>query len=261
MANILITFSGSAYDETTGFTVERAPRFGADQVLVYDDYWLRNHEFFTLNQWLWHRPDDKGRLARGFGWFSWKPLIIMDALDRMAEGDVVMFVDGDTYPIADLRVLYDQCRKDGGIMAFMATGVTQALTNAHWNKRDCMIIMGQDTEEYAQKGTAVARFMLFQKGSWRVRQFLSEWLAYCLNPIAQTFDASTLGPERDGFKQHRTEQAIYTNLVHKYGLKLYREACGFGAKCDQDWDLYPQLFEQRWTGGKHLPTGSRYRNV
>lgn len=261
MKRWLITFSGSAYDSITAKTMEAAPRFGADQVLIFDDKWLMEQEFWYLNSWLWERLDDHGHPGRGFLWFAWKPFIIMETMKRMADGDIVMYVDADTYPIADFRVLYDQCARDGGIMGFMATGRETALLNSDWNKRDCMIVMGQDEHHYRQAPAAVARFMVFQKGSWRVQQFLCEWLAYCINPTAQTFDPSRYGTEHDGYRQHRVEQAIYTNLLHKYGQKLYREACEFGKDCPQDWDLYPQLFSQEFCPDPKTLDGSRFRNV
>lgn len=262
MKRWLIIFGGSAYDSTIEKTVSAAPGFGADEIIVYDDKWLMESPFWEPNKWLWDREDNRGAKGRGFLWFSWKPYIITETMKLMADGDVVMYLDADTYPIADFRCLYGQCAKDGGIMAFMATGKETALRNGDWNKRDCMIQMGMDEPRWLDAGAAVARFMLFQKGALGVAEFLEEWQRLCLDPICQTFDESTLAPEHPGFREHRVEQAIYTNLCHRYGLKLYREACGFGQHCPQDWDLYGQLFVQKYADAPKDPTkGSRFRNA
>jgi hypothetical protein len=259
---LYITFSGAAYNETTARIVEAAPRFGADRVLVYDDSWLMAQEFYTLNKWLWTYPDtqDPARKARGFGWFCWKPFIIMHALENYCEpGDIVLYTDADTFPIHDLRMLYAECERIGGTMLFNAYGCD----NRNWCKRDCFIVMGQDDPKFTASRTAgVARFMLFQKGPWHVRQFLMEWLTYALNPMAQSFNRSVLAPEIPELHEHRTEQAIMTLLSYKYGHKLYREACGYAATQPEDQDLYPQLFTQVGchANGKSLE-GSRYRNV
>jgi hypothetical protein len=187
---------------------------------------------------------------------------IRHALDTYcADGDIVLFIDADTYPIADLTVLYNECARIGGIMAFAATAGHQPFRNREWNKRDCMIQMGMDEERYLEAPTAVARFMLFQKGAPLVDTFLAEWQYYCLDPVCQTFEPSTMAQEHPGFREHRTEQAIYTNLCHKYGLKLYREACAFGNEHQQDWELYPQLFIQQDPARPKSLQGSRYRNV
>jgi hypothetical protein len=262
MKRILITFGGSAYDRTIERTVRDGPGFGADEVLVYDNYWLAQHPFAKLNKWLFDLPN-----VRGICWYAFKPLVIMDALDRCQPGDVVMFVDGDTYPIADLRPLYDRCVTDGGQMLFAAQG----WTNRTWVKADCWKVMAADIDVPGRTGVfydtqhAVARFMLFQKGHYHVQQFINEWQTYCLNPLATTFDDSELWQdgEMPGFEQHRTEQAILSLLAHKYSFHLYREACQFGngalAEGVDSW--YPQTFVQEGCSGPHKPEGGRWRNV
>lgn len=274
MKRILITFSGSAYDPLTALTVERGRALGADDVWVYDDKWLLGTEFGQSPEFQWllkHRGVGNPHGGRGFGWFSWKPYIIRHALDRVNCGDMVLYLDADTFPIHDFSMLYDICRQDGGHMAFMATAKYDPLCNRQWCKRDAFIRMGMDEERYWHCGHAVARFILMQKGAPNIDEFLRRWQAYCLDPLCQTFEFSVLGPELGGrpntdgplgnFREHRTEQAGYTLLVEHYKWKLYREACEFGKDCPQDWDLYPQLFSQQWTGLPKNLNGSRFRNV
>ena len=147
MKRIYITFSGSAYHETTGAIVERAPRMGADQVVVYDDRWLMDQPLFRdpRFQWLYtHKGVGNPHGGRGFGWFSWKPYVIIDALSRCEPGDIVLYTDADTYPVAPFGVLYDECAKRDGMMLFSAVGCW----NTMWTKRDCLIAMGMDEPRY-----------------------------------------------------------------------------------------------------------------
>jgi len=251
----LVTFSGARYDATTRQIVERAPALGAEAVIVYDDRWLVTHPFFVVNRWLWDHPH-----KRGFGWYAWKPLVILQTLAQLPDGDLVLYVDADTVPIASLSVLFDICAHDGGVMLFASEGHRQV----EWCKRDCYIVMGQDDARYYDVQAGVARFAVFQKGSWLATQILSEWLAYAIHPLATTFDPSVLGPELPGFIEHRAEQAILSNLAHKYGLRLYREACGAGNGSGRDWDRYGQLFTQINDDVAHVssaPTGSAYANA
>ena len=235
MKKILITFGGDIYDETTKLVVENGLKYGADEVWVYDDLWLTQQDFYKQNSYFWEHPH-----KRGFGWYIWKPFIIWHALQKLEDGDIVMFTDADCYPIANFSILYDICNWDGGIMLFAAETHKQW----KWCKRDTYIVMAQDKEEYRDVQAGVARFMLFQKGVWKSTQFLMEWLTYCVNPLANTFDPSVLGTELDGFIEARAEQAIMSNLSYKYKLKLYRELCEGGAGSSRDRDLYQQLFSQ-----------------
>ncbi|HXI42051.1 MAG TPA: hypothetical protein VNH83_18865, partial [Bryobacteraceae bacterium] len=248
---------------TTAEIVRRAPQYGADVLCVYDDKWLMETEFYRLNQWLWTYPENQPapspRAPRGFGWFSWKPFIIMDALSRCAPGDIVMYTDADTYPIADFRVLYEECERVGGVMLFAAQG----RNNRFDCSRDCFVVMAQDEPRYHDMQAGVARFMLFQRNdrNWKQRQFLMEWQTYCLNKRATTFEPSQLKQELDGFSEHRTEQAIMTLLGAKYGYKFYREACAFGNGASEDKELYGQLFCQEGNTGARTLEGSAFRNM
>ena len=253
--NVLITFSGAPYEATTKAIATNGRVFGADDVIVYDDAWLLTQDFYKQNSWLWSHPH-----KRGFGWYAWKPYIIWHALSGRQDGDVVLYTVADCVPVAPIEVLYERCIADGGIMLFASENHQQF----QWCKRDCYVVMGQDNPKYYDVQAGVARFMLFQKGSWRTAQFLMEWLTYCVNPLATTFDVSMLRAELPGFVEHRAEQAILTNLAHKYGLHLYREACEAGNGITRDQDLYGQLFQQRNDDVAHVTTealGSKYFNA
>jgi hypothetical protein len=252
MKRIYITFSGQRYHNPTSLAVQNAPKFGAEQVTVYDDHWLSTAcpEFMAKANPLFTHPK-----TRGYGWFSWKPFVIMDALFRNPDA-VVLFVDGDTHPIHDLSVIYDTAERER-IMLFSAVGCWQR----RWCKRDCYILMGQDEPKYYDQQHAVARFMAFTKDHI---PFLAEWQHYVLDIRCNTFDPSVLAPEVEGFHEHRCEQAMLTNLAHKYGHRLYREACQFGESVDTDRDLFPQLFVQigdySYPQNRSLP-GSAFRNI
>jgi hypothetical protein len=276
MRKIYATFSGDKYHDTTREIVRRAPLFGVDEVWVYDDHWLRTKraEYCAQNKWLFeHRchtgpprepsfHDEPG--PRGVNWFAFKPFVVLDALERAVPGDLVLFTDADTYPIAPLQVLYDICQRDG-LMLFSAVGNW----HSRWCKRECFAVMGQDEPRWRDVQHAVARFMLFRRpermSASRPVQMLWEWFTYTLNPLATTFtQTGRLGlPEYPEFYEHRCEQAILTNLAHKYGFRLYREACAYGNSVKDDLDLYPQLFEQIG-GHSYGPVrgqGSMFRNI
>jgi hypothetical protein len=246
MKKILITFGGAQYDKTTKLITETK---GIDEVRVYDDVWLMKQDFYRLNHWLWRHPH-----KRGFGWYAWKPFIIWHALEHAQEGDVVMYLDADTYPIADLSMLYDIASKNG-IMLFKSMNHKQI----NWCKQDCYTIMSKIKNPNEDAG--VARFMLFKKGNWLATQFLMEWLAYSINPKATTFDKSE--NEHDDLIEHRCEQAIMTNLAHKYKIKLHREACQAGNSFGEDKDLYTQLFVQDNPNPQETlqALGSQYANI
>ncbi len=271
---ILITFSGSRYHLTTKKIVEDGPRLGCDKVWVYDDAWLKTQtEHCAKTKWAFDDPN-----VRGVNWFAFKSYCIQHALGRCDVGDTVLFIDADTVPIADMTPLYDMAEKSP-IILFAACNHSQK----YWSKKDCNVLMGADHEWLRNRQAGVARFMLFKKGgsityapeerdpanSKRVTvdQFLNEWLDWSCDQRASTFEPSKLYPEyTDGFIQHRTEQAILTNLSYKYNIPLHREADQWGNdfQADFPFDTYDQIFESTGVysydpSGKR--DGSSFRNV
>lgn len=277
--NIYVTFSGRSYDETTAALTQCFADVGIDDIKIYDDRWLIEHQdlhghgFRSVNNWLWETPR-----KFGFGWCAWKPYIIMDALSRARNGDVVFYVDADCLPLADLSIVFDIARRDG-LMLFDCQG----FTNSMMTRRDCLIAMGLDTPEIANAKGACARFCAFTKGSFLAQQILMEWYTYSINPMCQQWTwgpgslqyeqpgdvKSWYGPEFANLHRHSTEQSVLAALASKYKIQLYREACDFGWPVDAEYckannvigDLYPQLFEQRDARGPRTLEGSRFRNV
>jgi hypothetical protein len=244
---VYCTFSGAPYHRTTEIIVHDAPKFGADQVLVYDDKWLEGHPFRQVNKWLWETPQ-----KRLCGWCAWKPLVIMDALSRCERGDVVLYTDADCYPVSPMQVLFNMT-SGCGVTLFRCLHF-----HRRWCKRDCRIVMGQDEtlpiDDDAWQGCA--RFALFECGDWLAEQILMEWLTYSVNPLANTFSPSVLGGELPEFVEHRCEQAILTNLAYKHGVPLMPEA-------DSELGIFLQE-NDRPDNDRHVTApveGSRWRNV
>lgn len=259
MSKVYITFSGAAYNATTEKIVADAQRFGADEVRIYDDLYLLHHPFYELNRWIFEREP-----KFGFGWCSWKPLIILEEMKRLDTGDIILYTDADTYPIADLSPIFELCRRDD-ITLFEAQG---CLHN-RFTQIDCLKVMNADP--WRDMVMACGRFQLFKKGSYRVNQFLYEWLTYNLNPLCQFSNTpemahTKLGPEHSTFARHSAEQSVLGLLALRYGIKLHREACQFGwprlPNAGQPEDDYPQLFEQVYCSGDRTDiSGSKFRNV
>lgn len=270
-----MAFSGSKYHVPTQRIVEDAPKFGVTDVLIFDDVWLQHQR---PQHWkdAAHLRSSPG--VKGVDWFAFKSFTILDALNRCGPDDLLFYTDADTYPIADLAPAYNIVERDGH-MIFRCC----AQYHKWWTTAACLIHCGipvQDgipieKEKYFGPDDkpvwhGCARFMGF-KPTEENKEFLREWYRICLIKDATTFDApppEKYGPENKFLHQHRTEQAIMTNLALKKGWYFWREACQFG-ECGpddgpQDRDAFGQLFFQdgTWSWGPNptLP-GSYFRNI
>lgn len=260
--NALVTFSGRAYDSLTKRTVDASTC--VDRIFVFDDRWMMDqHEgYWHTNQWIFNATcriqDEPTIYKHGFGWCSWKAHIIMEAFQYLQDGDVVLYLDADTFPIRDYSCLFDQCRKERGVMVF-----EEQASNLRFTKADVGAVMAVPVTD---GGMACGRFSLWQKGAFLAKQMLAEWWAYSINPRCTLWDRSVLVKDQPEYYRNSTEQSVLTQLQRKYSLPLHRGPDLWGAPQPgetRDMDLYPEpLFEQQWcTGDRSDYSGSSYRNV
>lgn len=258
------------YHNTTQRTVQDGPKFGATDVWVTDDVWLRCHrpKHWMDTKHLWSRPG-----VKGVNWFAFKPFVILDMLNRCQPDDVLFYVDADTYPISDLKPAFDITRRDTR-MLFRCC----AQLHKWWCTSACFQNCGIPVDttgvpleraRYYDTWHGCARFMGLMPTDEN-KDFLQEWYKHCLNIDNTTFDfppVEKYGPENPELHQHRTEQAIMTNMALKRGWRLWREACQFGEVHDdgpQDREAFGQLFFQdgshSW-GPPPIRPGSYFRNI
>lgn len=262
MKKVLATFSGKAFDESTKLISERAIPMGADELLVFDDSWLIGSGYYQTNKWLFEAKSrilDQGpEVQHGFAWCSWKAFIVLSAWDRMEKGDVCLYLDADTVPIAPFGQLFDQCSAEGGVMLF-----EEKCRTIRYTKAECFMVMGLPVTD---TNMACGRFSMWQKGSFLARQMLAEWWAYSINPHCTLWGKSTLCQDQPEYERNSTEQSVLSNLAVKYHIPLHRGPDLWGEPQDgetKDVDLYPHsLFEQLWQrGDRRDVSGSAYRNV
>lgn len=258
MSRVYITFSGRAYDRHTAKLVEahRTGLTGADALMVFDDPWLMQTAFYDHHRWLWHWEQ-----RWGFGWNCWKAYIINRAIERYGHESTILYVDADTYPIADLTPIWNFAQRDGACL-FEAQGCL----NKRFTRRECFMTMGCDEPRYWEAKHGCGRFSAWRADSSPAMRALDEWNKFLTDQRCQGWGPSTRGivdfPE---FHRHSGDQSILTILAEKYGFPLHREACGYGwppsPGCGQPDDNYPQLFVQDGYRDPDHGEGSIFRNV
>lgn len=156
---------------------------------------------------------------RGAGYWIWKPYIILKTMEKANEGDVILYIDSgvifdskQTNGINSLLNKIDSENKD--IFLFK----NKYLIRSHV-KKDLMVYLDMDSEEYLKRNQILAAFMVF-KNTEKSRKFVREWLELCEREDLVTDIPSKL-PEYTDFKDHRHDQAILSLMSFKYENDVY----------------------------------------
>ena len=151
---------------------------------------------------------------KGAGYWIWKPYIILDALNKIKDGDVLIYSDADQGFVKSAQIMAKECVKLG-ISLYMSPRPAKI-----WTKRDCFIIMGHDDKKYHENYLTVAGASCWMKNEL-CENILKDWLYYAQDPrISIRHAPNILGkPNLEGFIRHSTDQSILTILAIEYGIK------------------------------------------
>jgi hypothetical protein len=165
---------------------------------------------------------------RGFGYWIWKPWIIIDYLNNHVhnEDDIIVYIDaGDTL---DHTVFLSAIKKLTKQKIYAIHGPH---ANKEWTKRDCFLLMGCDEEKFYTDFQIYSSLIVFKKNEFTLN-FFNEWQKYCLDRRAITDDPNVLGKNNfPEFKEHRHDQSIFHNLMIKYGIETVE------LKTPHDWSV------------------------
>ncbi len=225
---------------------ESALKFGIDEVFSYTDDMLRQTEFYKKNKEIFsHR--------KGGGYWVWKPYILLEVMKKMNYGDILFYASSGAEIISDITPLVELCKKNG-IVFFNGN-----YQNKFYTKRDCFILMGCDTKQYWETYQVMSGYEVYMKNE-RSIQFLKEFLKFAQIPQVINDEAS-IAKNFHGFKGHRHDQSILSNLVVKYGVKRFRNPSQGGNHLKEpelrkkgEWLDYPYTYSDNPDKNSDYPT-------
>ena len=221
MKVVHISFADKTFYRSQQELIKSAKYFGITNNICYNHIWLRKKkDFYGHNKSILNQK-------RGAGYWLWKPFIILDALKKLNDNDVLIYTDSGSKfinPVDDLINLLNF--RD--ILLFYNNGHE----NRNWTKRDCFYYMNCDESKYWNSIQCEAGINCFKNNN-ESEDFLSEWLNFCKDERIITDDENKCGlsnfPE---YVDHRYDQSILSNLIIKYNKKYFPQTIRNFIKCN-----------------------------
>lgn len=240
MKKVHISFGNEKYYKSLDLLEKTSLEIGkADQFIRYTQEWLRSEPFWNENLSILNRP-------RGAGYWIWKPYIILKTFENLSEGDIVLYSDAGLKVIDSLEPLYSIVNTgvNGGKMFFKIPWENAEHIVRIWTKRDALILMNCDQEEYKNGFMVNGATSLWIKNEKSI-EFLNEWQDYLKDSRIVTDDWNTCGNNYKGFKEHRHDQSVLSILRIKYNYEVFRDPTQFGNAFKHEFtnSPYGQLFD------------------
>lgn len=156
---------------------------------------------------------------RGYGYYVWKPQIIIQALRKARLGDIIVYLDSGSHinPAGRPRMLeyLEICRESArGILAFQLS-----LPERHWTKKKLFEYFEvlQD-QAILQTGQVQSGLIVIEKRP-KSEEFFRAWLDPYRTDVALV-DDSRSDNETVGFQEHRHDQSVFSVLAKLRGVEL-----------------------------------------
>lgn len=167
-------------------------------------------------------------MERGGGYWIWKPFVIQNALEKLTEGDILVYADaGCTLHNRPQLILRDMqnITKDG-------VGVSHCGTRGghrnQLNRMDVMQAFTSNVGAFLEQNDGIefeANRLLICKKETSVN-FIQKWVEVaCQHPMFFTDEESSV-QNLSSFKDHRHDQSVYNLLAFKFDIE--GNSCNIG---------------------------------
>lgn len=208
-----VTCADDNYMPCARFQMETAKKYGkADKTVIYN-----------LNEIEASFREKNARIleaggTRRKGCYLWKPYFLNKAMNHLQTGDYMVYLDaaGNYYRSKISETVRYMEKNNIEIVCSRKNSYQEK----HWTKRDAFILMGCDTEAYAEQTQCYGGFLLVKKTA-HTMEILRKWLEYAQDYRIITDAPNTCGAENyDGFCEHRFDQSILSLLLAKYDVAI-----------------------------------------
>ena len=217
MQTILINYADRRFGRSQRLSALTAVTTGGvDQCLMYRRQDL-DPEFVRANRFLLSQ-------RRGAGLWIWKPYIILDALERARDGDVVIYCDAGARILRDLAPLADAARSlEHGVLGFE---IAPGFIERRWTKRDAFVQMNCDSARFHDTPQMTGGSVVFVRRAASL-DFVYEWLSLvCQVRLVSDLPSMCDEPEFPDFRAHRHDQSIFSLLYKEHGFRSCSDLTG-----------------------------------
>lgn len=212
MKYVAVTFTDEKYKKTRErFVAELASKNIFEEIhsLGVEDIYK---EFLKKHQGL---IDSNPKM---FGYFIWKPYVILKVLQELEDGDILVYGDaGNTTPGTR-----EQCLAKFDLVKGIKHGTKVIACKEGWNirwiKTDLYFRVGWRSIFSAFKFMPAANRIVIEKNNRSV-QFVKEWLELCTKDYRNIDYSPSKLPKLPFFIEHRCDQSVLALLFHKYNCK------------------------------------------
>lgn len=163
--------------------------------------------------------------SRGYGYWCWKPQIVLQLLREMKDGDVLLYADAGCHlnPRGIPRLMeYFDLAKEHSIVAFQArtmdTPPRHFLLDRDWSKGDLLDFFNVRNDLAILETGQLGGGIFLACKSKAAEDFFAEFKSIMVDHFALCDNSPSISPNLVGFKENRHDQSVFSLLGKKQGI-------------------------------------------
>jgi hypothetical protein len=226
-------------------------RTQAEDMQCYDHIVVADQSYLNID----FREKYKDKLTakvRGYGYWCWKPQVILQLLDQVEDGDIIQYTDAGCHLNKNGRTRLMEYfelaeHSESGILAFSAfppsfhdTSIDLPdLSDYKWCKADLLEYMKVSDNDAVTHSQTVTAGIVFIKKSTRSREIIQKWADVIAADFSLLDDSKSKKENIEGFVEHRHDQSIFSvlcKLNHVALVSCYEYGYPSKYSSGPDWD-------------------------
>lgn len=169
--------------------------------LKNDKIFWEKHKDFVINS------------SKGYGYWLWKPYLIMKTMEEMEDNDILLYADAgciiqDSHKNELIR-LFEKVENDLIIASLTSN-------ESSYSKMDLIKYLDMKNNKLLRVNQIQASAIIFKKCE-KTMNLVKEWYNISCN-YHLIDDSPSIEPNIESFKEHRHDQSIFSLLVKKYDI-------------------------------------------
>lgn len=203
MKRIFVSFADTRYIKSLERIKSETELFGFDERYFLTEKDLPKQFFKGFSSKIYRR---------GFGYWTWKPYIVNKMLEKLDEGDILVYSDAGTQWHISGKNRFEEYINMLSLNTPLLTFQQPFLTK-DWTKGDVFQYICPDTWlKYAMELQLWGGTFFLRKNKLSVN-LLKRWLDIADNHKSLMTDVKSKTPNPCGFREHRHDQSVFSLLV------------------------------------------------
>jgi hypothetical protein len=194
------------------------------------EFWCQHGEFIENH-------------PRGYGYWIWKPYLIKKTLEKLNDGDVLVYLDCG----CELNVRA-KAKMEALIATAMQKNIIGTITTSNditYTKADLLQFMNYNMLDRRLTLPHMQAGCLIMIKNDIIVSLINQWYDICCQDYHFITDSPSLTRNHDTFIEHRHDQSVFNLLVKKYNLINY------DIPLDSDPNLLPIWYSRNKTGKRN----------